>query len=36
MWFWYPLKEEIENWVEAKEKEYAEKENRNPKLSIED
>ena len=34
MWFWHPSKEEIENWVEAKEKEFVEKENKNPKLSI--
>ena len=36
MWFWYPSKEEIENWVEVKEKEFAKKENINPRLSIED
>ena len=36
MWFWHPSKEEIENQVEAKEKEFAEKENKNPKLSLED
>ena len=36
MWFWHPSKEEIENWVEAKEKELAERENKNPRLSIED
>ena len=36
MWFWHPLKEEIENWVEVKEKEFSEKENQNPRLSIED
>ena len=32
MWFWHPLKEEIENWVEAKEKEFVEKENRNVRI----
>ena len=26
MWFWNPSKEEIENWVEMKEKEFAEQE----------
>jgi hypothetical protein len=36
MWFWHPLREEIENWVEVKEKEFAEKENKNPRLSIEE
>ena len=36
MWFWNPSKVEIENWVEEKEKELAEKENRNPRLSTED
>ena len=36
MWFWHPSKEEIEIWVESKEKEFTEKENRNPKLSTED
>ena len=36
MWFWNPLKKEIEIWLESKEKEFAEKENRNRKLSAED
>ena len=36
MWFWHPLKEEIENYVEAKEKEFVEKENRNPRLYTKD
>ena len=36
MWFWHPSKEEIKNWVEAKEKEFAEQENRKPRLFIED
>ena len=35
-WFWHPLKKEIEDWLESKEKEFAEKEKRNPKLSTED
>ena len=35
-WCWHPSKEEIENWVEVKEKEFAEKENINPRLSTED
>ena len=36
MWFWNPLKEEIKIWVESKEKEFVEKENKNPKLSTKD
>lgn len=36
MWFWHPSKEEIKNWIESKEKEFAKQENRNPRLSIED
>lgn len=36
MWFWNPSKEEIESWVESKEKEFVEKENKNPRLSAED
>ena len=36
MWFWNPSKEEIKNWVESKEKEFAEQENINPRLSAED
>ena len=36
MWFWHLSKEEIENWVEAKEKVFAKKENRNTRLSAED
>ena len=36
MWFWYPSKAEIENLVEEKEKEFAEKENKNPRPFTED
>ena len=36
MYFWNPLKEEIQQWVESKEKEFAERENRNPQLSVQD
>ena len=36
MWFWNPSKEEIENWVEAKEKEFTEQENRNLRLFAKD
>ena len=36
MWFWHPSKEEIENWVEAKEKEFTEQENKKPRLSAKD
>ena len=36
MWFWHPSKEEIENWVESKERVFAERENINPRISIEE
>ena len=36
MWFWCPLKEEIENWVESTEKEFVEQENRNPRIYAKD
>ena len=36
MWFWHPSKKEIEVWLESKEKEFVEKENRNPNLTAED
>ena len=36
MWFWNPSKEDIKVFLESKEKEFVEKENRNPKLSRED
>ena len=36
MWFWHPSKEEIEKWVQSKEREFAEQENKNPRLSIEE
>ena len=36
MWFWNPSKEGIKIWVESKEIEFIEKENKNPKLSTED
>ena len=36
MWFWHPSKEEIENWIEVKEKEFAKKENKNPRIYVED
>ena len=36
MCFWHPSKEEIENWVEVKEKGFAEKDNRNPRIFVED
>ena len=35
-WFWNPSKEEIENWVEAKEREFVEQENINPRISAKD
>ena len=36
MWFWHSSKEEIENWIEVKEEEFAEKENKNPILFAEE
>ena len=36
MWFWHPSKEEVESCVKSKEKEFVEKENRNPRLSAKD
>ena len=36
MFYWHPTKEEINHWVESKEKEFAEKENKSPRLSTED
>ena len=36
MWFWHHQKEEIENWVESKEKEFAKQKNRNLRISTED
>ena len=35
MQFWYPNKKEIQDWMEKKETEFAEKENRNPRVSTE-
>ena len=35
MQFWYPTKKEIQDWLETKETEFTEKENKNPRLSIE-
>ena len=34
MCFWNPSREYIQQWVESKEKEFAEKENRNPRLFV--
>ena len=36
MYFWHPSKAEIHKWVESKEKEFAERENINHRLSVED
>ena len=36
MWFWHSLKEEIKSWVESREKQITEKENKNPRLSAKD
>jgi hypothetical protein len=35
-WFWHPSKEDIEVWLESKEKKFTEREKKNPKLSVED
>ena len=34
--FWNPTREEIQQWVESREKEFAERDNQNPQLSVED
>ena len=36
MCFWNPSKEEIQQWVESKEKQFTERENINPQLSTEE
>lgn len=36
MCFWNPSGEEIQQWVESKEKEFAKRENKNPRLSVKD
>ena len=36
MFCWHPTKEELNHWVESKEKEFSKKENKNPRLSIEE
>jgi hypothetical protein len=33
---WFPLKIEIKKWIEEQEKDFAEDQNKNPKLSTED
>ena len=35
MFCWHPTKEELNQWVESKEREFAVKENKNPRLSTE-
>ena len=35
MWLWHPELSEIDTWFEAKTKEFAEKENRNPNCNTE-
>ena len=35
MWLWHPELSEIDVWFEAKTKEFAEKENRNPNFNTE-
>ena len=36
MFYWHPTKEELNQWVESKEREFATKENKSPRLSTED
>ena len=36
MFCWHPTKEEIDQWVASKEREFAVKENKSPRLSTED
>ena len=36
MFCWHPTKEELNQWVGSKEKEFAAIENKSPRLSIED
>ena len=36
MFCWQPTKEELNHWVEYKEREFAEKENKSPRLSTKD
>ena len=36
MFCWHPTKEELNQWVESKEREFAEKENKSSRLSTED
>ena len=36
MFCWHPTKEELNQWVESKEREFAKKENKSPRLSTED
>ena len=33
MFCWHPTKEELNHWVESKEREFAEKENKSPRLT---
>ena len=35
MFYWHLAKEELNQWVESKEREFAIKENKNPRLSTE-
>ena len=36
MFYWHPTKEELNQWVGSKEREFAVTENKIPRLSIED
>ena len=36
MFCWHPNRDEINQWVESKEKEFSEHENKSPRLSTED
>ena len=36
MFYWHPTKEELNQWVESKEREFDEKENKSPRFSKKD
>ena len=36
MFWWRPTRDELNKWVVSKEKEFAERENKSPRLSTED
>ena len=36
MFYWHPIRDELNQWVGSKEKEFSEQENKSPRLSTED